>query len=100
MVGLQGAGKTTTTGKLAKYIRDTYKKKPLLVAADVYRPAAVDQLRVLGEQLDMPVFYDAEGDPPDICERAVEEAKKTGEGKDEKNGEQKKSEEPPATVAL
>ncbi|MBH24244.1 MAG: signal recognition particle protein [Myxococcales bacterium] len=78
MVGLQGAGKTTTTGKLAKYIRDTYKKKPLLVAADVYRPAAVDQLRVLGEQLDMPVFYDAEGDPPDICERAVEEAKKTG----------------------
>ena len=56
MVGLQGAGKTTTTGKLANVLRKKYNKKPLLVAADIYRPAAVQQLETLGKQLSLPVF--------------------------------------------
>src|SRR5262249_7178601 len=56
MIGLQGSGKTTTVGKLARWLEKTHKKRPLLVAADVYRPAAVDQLQVLGGKLDMPVF--------------------------------------------
>ncbi len=56
MVGLQGSGKTTTSGKIAKYLTDKKAKKPLLVAADIYRPAAVDQLVTLGKQLDIPVF--------------------------------------------
>src|SRR5699024_5437197 len=55
MVGLQGAGKTTTTGKLANLLRKQYNKKPLLVACDIYRPAAIKQLQTLGKQLDMPV---------------------------------------------
>ena len=56
MVGLQGAGKTTTAGKLANHIRKTNNKKPLLVAADIYRPAAIDQLAKLGEQVGVPVY--------------------------------------------
>lgn len=56
MVGLQGSGKTTTSGKIAKLLTKKYAKKPLLVAADIYRPAAVEQLKTLGEQLDIPVF--------------------------------------------
>ncbi len=56
MVGLQGSGKTTTSGKIAKLLAQKYSKNPLLVAADIYRPAAVDQLKTLGEQLDIPVF--------------------------------------------
>ena len=56
MVGLQGAGKTTQTGKLSNFLRKKDKKNPLLVACDVYRPAAVDQLKTLGKQLDIPVF--------------------------------------------
>ncbi|MEG0452295.1 MAG: signal recognition particle protein [Coprobacillus sp.] len=56
MVGLQGSGKTTTAGKIAKLLTSKYAKKPLLVAADIYRPAAVDQLKTLGQQLDIPVF--------------------------------------------
>ena len=56
MVGLQGSGKTTTSGKIAKLLTKKYSKKPLLVAADIYRPAAVDQLKTLGQQLDVPVF--------------------------------------------
>jgi signal recognition particle subunit SRP54 len=56
MVGLQGAGKTTTTGKLANLLRKKYNRKPLLVAADIYRPAAIKQLETLGKQLSMPVF--------------------------------------------
>src|SRR6185295_11330228 len=55
MVGLQGSGKTTTVGKLARYL-EKKKKRPLLVAADIYRPAAVEQLQKLGETLDLPVF--------------------------------------------
>lgn len=56
MVGLQGSGKTTTSGKIAKLLTKKYAKKPLLVAADIYRPAAVEQLKTLGRQLDIPVF--------------------------------------------
>ena len=56
MVGLQGAGKTTQTGKLANFLRKKNKKNPLLVACDIYRPAAIDQLKTLGDQLDIPVF--------------------------------------------
>lgn len=56
MVGLQGTGKTTTAGKLANFLRKTYQKKPLLVAADIYRPAAIDQLETVGKQLNIPVF--------------------------------------------
>lgn len=56
MVGLQGSGKTTTSGKIAKLIKKKYNKHPLLVAADIYRPAAVEQLKTLGQQLDVPVF--------------------------------------------
>jgi len=78
LVGLQGSGKTTACGKLARY----YRKKgrfPLLVAADVYRPAAIDQLKILGKSLDIPV-YSIKDDPVKISESAVEFARK--EGKD------------------
>lgn len=75
MAGLQGAGKTTTTGKLARYLQ-RQNHKPLLVAADVYRPAAIKQLQVLGEQIDAPVY--SEGDqvsPVDIARNALAKAK-------------------------
>jgi signal recognition particle subunit SRP54 len=68
MVGLQGSGKTTTVGKLARWLEKTHKKRPLLVAADVYRPAAIDQLKILGEQLGLPVFSADAKTPPEICE--------------------------------
>jgi signal recognition particle subunit SRP54 len=78
VAGLQGSGKTTTVGKLARYLEKTHKKKPLLVAADIYRPAAVEQLKTLGRQLDMPV-YSAEGkDPVAICKEANEAAAAKG----------------------
>src|SRR6476661_2453069 len=70
LVGLQGSGKTTTVGKLANFLQKQH-KRPLLVAADVYRPAAIDQLKIIGEKLEIPVFADPDGKPPDICERAV-----------------------------
>jgi signal recognition particle subunit SRP54 len=76
MVGLQGAGKTTTTGKLANLLRKKFNRKPLLVAADIYRPAAIKQLQTLGKQLDMPVF--SMGDqvsPVEIATKALEHAK-------------------------
>ncbi len=76
MVGLQGAGKTTTTGKLANLLRKKYNRKPLLVAADIYRPAAIKQLQTLGKQLDMPVF--SLGDqvsPVEIAKQAIAKAK-------------------------
>jgi len=73
MIGLQGAGKTTTTAKLARRLIEEG-KRPLLVAADIYRPAAVDQLKVLGERLEVPVFHLADTAPPVICERALEYA--------------------------
>ena len=78
MAGLQGAGKTTTCGKLALYLKQKYKKSPMLVAADLQRPAAVDQLEVVGKGIGMPVFADRNSTPPEVCERAVAEAKKKG----------------------
>ena len=78
MVGLQGSGKTTTTGKIARYLETNFKKKPLLVAADIYRPAAVDQLQTLGEQLGMPVFTIAGKDPVEICSKANDYAMDNG----------------------
>jgi signal recognition particle subunit SRP54 len=76
MVGLQGAGKTTTSGKLANLIRKKYNRNPLLVAADIYRPAAIKQLETLGKQLNMPVF--SLGDqvsPVEIAKQAIIKAK-------------------------
>ncbi|WNF35485.1 signal recognition particle protein [Bacillaceae bacterium IKA-2] len=76
MVGLQGAGKTTTTGKLANYLRKNHNRKPLLVAGDIYRPAAIKQLETLGNQLSMPVF--SLGDqvsPVEIAKQAIVQAK-------------------------
>jgi signal recognition particle subunit SRP54 len=76
MSGLQGSGKTTFSGKLAMYLRDKKGKKPLLVACDVYRPAAINQLQTLGTQLNIPVFADVESkDPVSISKRAIEFAK-------------------------
>ncbi|WP_047981296.1 signal recognition particle protein [Ornithinibacillus contaminans] len=76
MVGLQGAGKTTTTGKLANLLRKKHNRSPLLVAADIYRPAAIKQLETLGGQLDMPVFsMGTEVSPVDIAKQAIEKAK-------------------------
>ncbi|MFS0574253.1 signal recognition particle protein [Sporosarcina sp. 179-K 3D1 HS] len=77
MVGLQGAGKTTTTGKLATILRKRHNKKPLLVAADVYRPAAIQQLETLGKQLTMPVFaLGTDVSPVEIVRQALEEAER------------------------
>ncbi|PFG06744.1 signal recognition particle protein [Bacillus sp. es.034] len=76
MVGLQGAGKTTTTGKLANLLRKKHNRKPLLVAADIYRPAAIKQLETIGKQLSLPVF--SMGDqvsPVEIAKKAIEKAK-------------------------
>ena len=78
MVGLQGSGKTTTTGKLAIHLRKKG-RKPYLVPADVYRPAAIDQLQKLGIQLEVPVFPStADMDPVDICQQARVAAQKAG----------------------
>ena len=78
MVGLQGAGKTTTTAKLGGLMRRQYTKRPLLVACDVYRPAAIEQLKVVGSQLDLPVFEQGQGDPVKIAENAIRHAKDYG----------------------
>lgn len=77
MVGLQGSGKTTTSGKLAKRLI-AEGKKPLLVAADIYRPAAVDQLMVLGRKLNVPVFSIKGMDPVQLSKMGVAQAKNTG----------------------
>jgi signal recognition particle subunit SRP54 len=82
LCGLQGAGKTTTAGKLALYLRERLGKRPMLVAADLQRPAAVEQLRVLGEQLNIPVYTETavDGQKPDpvkVCSNALAHAKKT-----------------------
>jgi signal recognition particle subunit SRP54 len=71
MVGLQGSGKTTTVAKLARHL-EKEGKKPLLVAADVYRPAAIEQLQTLGKQLRVPVFAEPGGKPPEICKKAMD----------------------------
>ena len=77
IAGLQGSGKTTFSGKLAYFLKSKKKKSPLLVACDVYRPAAVQQLTVLGQQINVPVFSDVDSkNPVDIALRAIEFAKK------------------------
>lgn len=75
MAGLQGSGKTTTVGKLGNYIRKKYKKNPLFVACDVYRPAAIDQLKQLGSSLNIPVYDEGKGNPVEIAKNAVKYAK-------------------------
>src|SRR6188768_3583259 len=78
MVGLQGSGKTTSCAKLARYLQKEEKKKPLLVAADMQRPAAVEQLQILGKAIDVPVFNIPGESPVTICERAAADAKSKG----------------------
>ena len=71
LVGLQGSGKTTTIGKLALMLRKKYKKKPLLVACDVYRPAAIDQLKQIGKELSIEVYEEGKNNPVDIVKNAL-----------------------------
>jgi signal recognition particle subunit SRP54 len=79
MSGLQGSGKTTFTGKLANYLKTKKGKNPLMVACDVYRPAAIDQLHVLGEQIGVDVFSNREEKSPiKIAEAAIKQAKENG----------------------
>lgn len=75
LVGLQGSGKTTTIGKLANLLRKKHAKKPLLVACDVYRPAAIDQLKQIGKQLNIEVFEEGKNNPVEIVEHALSYAK-------------------------
>lgn len=77
LCGLQGAGKTTTAGKLGKLLA-SQGRKPLLVAADLQRPAAVEQLKVLGQQLGIPVYSETGSNPVKVCQNAVIEANRTG----------------------
>ncbi len=78
LVGLQGSGKTTTIGKLANLLRKKHSKKPLLVACDVYRPAAIDQLRQIGKQLNIEVYEEGKKNPCEISKNAVNYAKENG----------------------
>ncbi len=79
MVGLQGAGKTTAAAKLARYLLTQEHRRPLLVAADIYRPAAIDQLKVLGEQVNVPVFsLESGAKPQEIVQSALAEARRGG----------------------
>ena len=75
LVGLQGSGKTTTIGKLSNYLRKTHKKKPLLVACDIYRPAAIDQLITIGKELGIEVYTEGKKDPLEIINNALLYAK-------------------------
>lgn len=75
LVGLQGSGKTTTIGKLALFLRKKHNRKPLLVACDVYRPAAIEQLKQIGKELNIPVYEEGNGDPVTIAKNAMEYAK-------------------------
>jgi signal recognition particle subunit SRP54 len=76
MVGLQGSGKTTTSAKLARLMEKSYGRRPLLVAADVARPGAIEQLQILGEQIGVPVFSIPGSQPLEICKRGLAHAKK------------------------
>jgi signal recognition particle subunit SRP54 len=78
LAGLQGSGKTTTCAKLAKLLREKHQKRPLLVAADIKRPAAVEQLRVLGTRLGLPVFHRDGLGPAEVCAQGVSEATALG----------------------
>ncbi|MBF0829641.1 signal recognition particle protein, partial [Staphylococcus aureus] len=76
MVGLQGAGKTTFAGKLANKLKKEENARPLLIAADIYRPAAIDQLKTLGQQIEVPVFELGTGVPAvEIVKQGLEVAK-------------------------
>jgi len=77
LVGLQGSGKTTAAGKLANFLR-ARGERVMLVAGDPYRPAAAEQLRILGKQLDVPVFFEADVKPPDLAKHAFEKARNGG----------------------
>jgi signal recognition particle subunit SRP54 len=77
LVGLQGSGKTTTVAKLARHLKRDQKRTPYLVPADVYRPAAIEQLKILGQEIDLPVYDSNPQTPPiAICQQALDEAKK------------------------
>ncbi len=77
LVGLQGSGKTTTLAKLARYLKNEKKRTPYLVPADIYRPAAIEQLKILAKELDLPVYdSNPETSPVAICRQALDEAKK------------------------
>lgn len=78
LVGLQGSGKTTTIGKLANFLRKKHSKKPLLVACDVYRPAAIDQLKQIGKELNIEVYEEGKNDPTQISKNAYNYAKENG----------------------
>ena len=78
LVGLQGSGKTTTIGKLANLLRKKHNKKPLLVAGDVYRPAAIDQLKQIGKELNIEVYEEGKKDPVTISKNAINYAKEHG----------------------
>ena len=78
MVGLQGAGKTTNCAKLASLLRRQQQRRPLLVACDVYRPAAIEQLGVVGRQLDIKVYDEGQGDPVEIAQHGVDFARRNG----------------------
>ncbi len=75
LVGLQGSGKTTTIGKLGNLLRKKYNKKPLFVACDIYRPAAIEQLKTIGKSLNIPVYEEGKNNPNDIVRNAVNYAK-------------------------
>ena len=78
LVGLQGSGKTTTAGKLANYLRKKHAKKPLMVACDIYRPAAIEQLQEIGKQLNIPVYTEGKKDVNEIIRHALDYAKENG----------------------
>ena len=78
LVGLQGSGKTTTIGKLANFLRKKHSKKPLLVACDVYRPAAIDQLKQIGKELNIEVYSEGKGNPVEISKNAIKYASENG----------------------
>lgn len=78
MVGLQGSGKTTTVGKLALLLRKKYGMKPLMVACDVYRPGAIDQLKQLGKELNIEVYSEGKGNPVEIAKNGLNYAKENG----------------------
>ena len=78
LVGLQGSGKTTTIGKLANLFRKKNAKKPLLVACDIYRPAAIDQLKQIGRELNIPVYEEGKNDPVETSMNAINYAKQNG----------------------
>ncbi|MBR7042362.1 MAG: signal recognition particle protein, partial [Bacilli bacterium] len=78
LVGLQGSGKTTTVGKLANFLRKKHSKKPLLIACDVYRPAAIDQLVQIGKELNIEVYSEGKGNPVEIAKNGVKYANENG----------------------